>query len=754
MKKYDLLENKGFLRIGEQQEETDEKTIVVVGLARSGTSIIAGALSHLGVFMGNRAMPPVFEDMNLSSAIENNDHDSVRQVIDTYNSSYPMWGYKRPASLQSLSFLHTYFRNPYYIVIFRDIFSIANRNRISIQADVLNDMSVSLRMYETIIEFLKREEPRALLAAFDKALNNKEALIQQLISFCGLPPDSEAIQAAINFISPNPKDYLDASRTTQTRGRIEKADSGSVSGWARYVNNERPAEVGLFVRDELIAKTTADRFSQRFIDKKIHSTGECGFVFDNLPDNWFQEADYFRVKVLDDIQDLENSPFSVQHQFQKEPNSQATHDPIVSFSNAGQKRAKRSDIHTIYIHAGLHGTGTSEIQDGLYENRDILRNNNIIYPERWPKNHSVPLFLMFCDKSRRYSYHVFKGKGVGPSEIDDKRRQHRINLIDEIQGARQGIIVLSGQDVCALSRADLAEMKNFFESITANSTIKIIFSLRSPVDLITEEVKRRIINGGHFSDTFFAQKGKSEYRQRIEKFFPVFGKENVCSFSYEEGINHSKRLLGAVAEIIGIQKQALDKCIVKSKKIRLSDKAIDIISFINETYPLKYGEKITQDDIRPLFNLSGIEFRLPEDIQSQIAAVNRQDVEWLKDNLGINYSKNLEEQKHSTKLIFDKKYETNIKNIYPILPHKIQGLIKDYIEHRLTIADDESSQDILKQLVGWIEKDESYSRSNNDSHFLESIKTKAVNNTVQEINYSSWIDKLKAVLIKYKTFIR
>lgn len=753
MKKFDLLENKGFLRIGEQQEETDEKTIVVVGLARSGTSIIAGALSHLGVFMGNRAMPPVFEDMNLSSAIENKDHDSVRQVIDTYNSSYQLWGYKRPASLKSLSFLHTYFRNPYYIVIFRDIFSIANRNRISIQADALNDMSVSLKMYETIIEFLKREEPRALLAAFDKALNNKEELIQHLISFCGLNPDSEAIQAAIRFVSPNPKDYLDASRTTKTRGRIEKADSRSVTGWARYVNNGRSAEVGLFVRDELIAKTTADRFSQRFIDKKIHSTGKCGFVFDNLPDNWCHEADFFRVKVIDDIQDLENSPFSVQNEFQIEKSLQLTEDSIVNYSNIGQKKANRTDIHTIYIHAGLHGTGTSEIQDGLFENRHVLNKNNIIYPERWPKNHSVPLFLMFCDKSKRYSYHVFKGTGIGPSEIDEKRKQYRNNLIDEIQSAKKGVLLLSGQDVCALSREDLNEMKNFFESITANPTIKIIFSLRSPSHMITEEAKRRIINGDPFSDTFFNQRGKAVYRKRIEKFFSVFGKENVYSFSYEEGINHSKSIFGAMARIIGIQKQEIDKCIVTPKKIRLSDKAIDIISFINENYPLRYGKKIIKDDIKPLFNLSGNEFCLSKTVQNQIADVNQQDIKWLKDNFGIDYSKNLEEQKLDTKLIYDEKFSTNIKNIYPKLTQKIQELIKDYIEHCLTISDDEVSQNALKQLVSWIEKDGTHLKSHNGSHFLKSNETKVVNNNKLEINYFSWLDKLKAVLVKYKTFI-
>ena len=524
MKNIDLLTNKGFHIIGEKHEDTAKKTIVVVGLARSGTSLIAGALSHLGVYMGAMAKPPVFEDINLSSAVENKNHDRVRQIIDTYNSSYKLWGYKRPASLQNLSFLHNYFRNPCYLIIFRDIFSIANRNRISVQADILKNMSVSLKEYDAIVSFLKKERPRALLTAFDKALNNKEEFIHHLISFCGLSPDSASVKAAISFISPNPKDYLNASRITRTKGKIEKADSMSVSGWARYINDERPAEVGLFIEDELIAKTVADRFAQHLVNQKIHSSGKCCFVFEQLPENWLQGKDQFRVKVMDDIQDLENSPYLIKH---KNPPQKNTLTSGTSSSNDPQKCEKkrggeRSGINTVYIHAGLHGAGTIEIQSGLFENKRMLRENNIVYPENWPINHSLPLFLMFCEKSKRYTHHLVQRMGLSQLEVDNQKMQYCHHLMETIETARSASLILSGQDVCALSNDSLVAMKNFFGSITID-TIKIIFSIRSPIALVTERIKGSIVNGAYLSESLYAQKEKADYRERIEKFFSVFG---------------------------------------------------------------------------------------------------------------------------------------------------------------------------------------------------------------------------------------
>lgn len=307
MANIEQLKNSGFLRLGDDQQ-LEEKTVIVIGLARSGTSIVGGALAHLGVFMGDKACAPVYEDVYLSTAIEDKDETQVEQIIEDYNAQHSIWGLKRPSVLEHLDLINEKTRNPHYIIIFRDIFSIANRNRISANSDVFASMKNSLQEYNKVIEFLSKSNAPALILAYDKALNNSETLVPTLADFCGITASDEQVQNAIAFISPNPQEYLNASRVTRSLGAIDRVTDESVSGWARYINNERVAEVALMVNGEEVARTKANGYRQDLVDNNVHSTGKCAYLFTNLPDGCIKAGAEVRVKVSDDIVELKNSP--------------------------------------------------------------------------------------------------------------------------------------------------------------------------------------------------------------------------------------------------------------------------------------------------------------------------------------------------------------------------------------------------------------------------------------------------------------
>ena len=67
----DNLINDGISVIGEAINAKSAR-IVVVGTARGGTSMVAGALAKLGLFMGEKAVAPTFEDILLSTNFEQN----------------------------------------------------------------------------------------------------------------------------------------------------------------------------------------------------------------------------------------------------------------------------------------------------------------------------------------------------------------------------------------------------------------------------------------------------------------------------------------------------------------------------------------------------------------------------------------------------------------------------------------------------------------------------------------------------------
>ena len=152
--------------------------------------------------------------------------------MDGYNEQHDVWGYKRPniifdihkleglveldqATKESSQAVHLKFRefhqnlrNPIYILTFKDVFSISNRNRISMNTDLVKQMIWALDYYRLIINIFKNNSINALFLSVPKIIIDKESLIYHLVELCGLTPSFSQMKAALSFITPDPKDYL------------------------------------------------------------------------------------------------------------------------------------------------------------------------------------------------------------------------------------------------------------------------------------------------------------------------------------------------------------------------------------------------------------------------------------------------------------------------------------------------------------------------------------------------------------------
>ncbi|WP_201633935.1 hypothetical protein [Psychrobacter immobilis] len=304
----ELLNNSGIKYIGSESVlQATEKTIIVVGVARGGTSLVAGTLSNLGVFSGTLSSAPVFEDVRLSSAFESGNLKLAEQVISEYDRSNKVWVFKRPSIIDYLEEVHIRVRNPVYLFIFKDIFSIANRNSISMKLDILNGIEKAHNDYSKILSFIKSHEINGFLLSYEKIMNNKEQYVDSMINLVGLDSVSNDIRSkALNFIEPNPQGYLNASRITRSIGRIGSIEETRVIGWGKLLHSEEPIEVELYVNNELVDTQKANQKRQHLVDEKIHSTGMCGFLFD-LSDKPLVKGDKVAVKVKEDILFLDNS---------------------------------------------------------------------------------------------------------------------------------------------------------------------------------------------------------------------------------------------------------------------------------------------------------------------------------------------------------------------------------------------------------------------------------------------------------------
>jgi len=301
------LENKGISFMGdfEKYSKYKEKTIIVVGVARGGTSMVSGSLYHLGIFSGTKAVSPVFEDTHLSSAIESNDITKVKEIIEEYNKTHALWAYKRPNIINYLSKLHQLFRNPIYLFIFKDIASIAERNSISMKTELIKNLMNAQSDYQKIVNFIQdTQDLEGLILSYEKLMQNKDDFLTTLIKL--LDNDKiteECIREAKKFIEPNPAEYLDKSRVTKGKGVVDQISSNSVSGWACYLYNTQVTTVELFINEKKVAETQANIYRKDLEDKSIHPTGICGFNF-VFPDRVIATQDKIFVKIKDEVHNL------------------------------------------------------------------------------------------------------------------------------------------------------------------------------------------------------------------------------------------------------------------------------------------------------------------------------------------------------------------------------------------------------------------------------------------------------------------
>ena len=298
--------NKGITVIGESKKT--KRPIVVIGTARGGTSMIAGSLSKLGVYMGDRAVPPVYEDVRLSEAFEQKDFDLAKSIMNEYSNKYEKWGWKRPSSIDYLDIVENTMDSPSYIFIFKDILSIAQRNSISMLSDVLPGMHNALNQYASALKFLGKNEHHAMLVSYDKAVAYPEDIVASLISFYELSPNKKQITEAVSFIKPNPDGYLDSTRITKANGRLGGIQGRRIFGWARYVHANKTATVEILLNKKVIGTAEANQ-PREDLEKKFGSP--CVYYFD-LPEGVeIKNGDEIRARVTDEVKDLENSPLEI-----------------------------------------------------------------------------------------------------------------------------------------------------------------------------------------------------------------------------------------------------------------------------------------------------------------------------------------------------------------------------------------------------------------------------------------------------------
>jgi hypothetical protein len=214
------------------------KTVVILGLPRGGTSMVAGVVRELGIDLGPR-LGVNHEDPHFLPT----DLDVIRRRIRERNAQDQTWGWKMPHSTDYIDRIETDLRNPHVIFVFRNILGVALSQERHSAAELDIALDFSLQKMGTMLSKIGKLSCPKLLIDYDSAVRAKEDFVSTLSSFLGLEPDSAEVTRALAFIDPA-QGYRQIAANYYLVSRVDAPGMGAEVRAARKDRHLRKSEDG------------------------------------------------------------------------------------------------------------------------------------------------------------------------------------------------------------------------------------------------------------------------------------------------------------------------------------------------------------------------------------------------------------------------------------------------------------------------------------------------------------------------------
>ena len=279
----DLL-NKGLAclhqREGADRTSEANRTLIVSGVARSGTSMVARILCAAGIFLGDNIDEAVFEDSAIALLLERGDfdHGAMSRLVAARNAAHPVWGFKRPHLHRIGADAIRLFRNPSVILTVRDPLAIAERNAIAEQYDIAGGLSAAIDDLRDLVAFAQDLHCPTLLVSYEKAVGMPAYFVDHLLEFCGVSLSPTRRKALAQLVEPNRPAYIRAARRV-FEGYIDAISGSTLTGWAWQRGLPLPVPITLLRDGVAVGNHMADRRREDLVNSAIGS-GHHGFCID------------------------------------------------------------------------------------------------------------------------------------------------------------------------------------------------------------------------------------------------------------------------------------------------------------------------------------------------------------------------------------------------------------------------------------------------------------------------------------------
>ncbi|THD85380.1 hypothetical protein E7811_06705 [Aliigemmobacter aestuarii] len=162
------------------------RTYIAYGAMRGGTTMVAGVMRGLGIFLGDN----LDENNQESADFHDKPVPEMVEAIKRNNEAHDVWGWKFPNAADYADRLWPHLRAPHLICVFRD--SVANGqglNRWHPYGPIPAIQESILRQQRNINLIATRAGAPAILISYEKAERNKREFIEEFSAALGLKAD-------------------------------------------------------------------------------------------------------------------------------------------------------------------------------------------------------------------------------------------------------------------------------------------------------------------------------------------------------------------------------------------------------------------------------------------------------------------------------------------------------------------------------------------------------------------------------------
>jgi len=179
------------------KEKKKQKTIIVTGLDRGGTSAVAGLLRMMAVDMGEDLHYHTHENENFYKLFL----PGGKEIIEAKNKKHDIWGFKRANLVDELDHLDL-FRNPYLILVTRDPYASLMNDFLEIEEkDYHKEYKKRVKRLSKMMEKVNKHSPR-LIVSYEKLIVDKFSQLERIYNFIDYKLDNEAVRQCLNWIDP------------------------------------------------------------------------------------------------------------------------------------------------------------------------------------------------------------------------------------------------------------------------------------------------------------------------------------------------------------------------------------------------------------------------------------------------------------------------------------------------------------------------------------------------------------------------